>query len=115
MEWLLPLLGGLGIGSLFTSIFNHFVTRKATKDDRWYQERREAYLGLLKALHQAAVQPSEESSKGFALWQTQCNLFGASEVSKYAQAMVDTNDGPREARHNAFEALIRAMRDDLRK
>ena len=113
MNWA-ELVGGLGIGALITSIATHFMTRRAAANDRWYQEKRETYLGLLTALHEAAVRPSDERSKTYALWQTRCDLFGSAIVSRYAQRMVDTNDGPPEEREEAFGELIKAMRADLR-
>ncbi len=113
MEFILPLIAGLGIGSLLTSIANHFMMRRASVNDRLYQEKRTAYLGLLDALHNAAVQPSDENSKAYALWQTRCALFGSTEVMAAAQEMVDTNDAQMEKRNVAFHKLLRAMRVDL--
>jgi hypothetical protein len=115
MEWVIALVGGLGIGSLFTSAATHFMSRRAATDDRWYQEKREAYLGLLSALHVAATNPSDANSKAYALWQTRCSLFGSPDVSKWAQRMVDTNDGPPVERDKAFRGLIEAMRADLKR
>jgi hypothetical protein len=114
MEWLMPLIAGLGIGSLLKSIADYFMARRATASDRWYQEKREAYLGLLNSLHDAAVRPSDASSKAYALWQTRCELFGSKNVASYAQAIVDTNDSPIADRNAAFRHLIEAMRTDLR-
>jgi hypothetical protein len=57
MNWA-ELVGGLGVGSLITSLATQFMTRRAATNDRLFQEKREAYLGLLKALHDAAVEPS---------------------------------------------------------
>jgi len=114
MEWILPLIAGLGIGSLLKSIADHFMARRATANDRWYQDKREAYLGLLSALHKAAIHPSDEHSKDYALWQTHCDLFGSANVSKYAQQIVDTNDSPIAERNDAFRNLIEAMKTDLR-
>jgi hypothetical protein len=113
MEWALPLLAGLGIGSLLNSIADHFMARQANISDRWYQEKREAYLGLLKSLHDAAVYPCDENSKAFALRQTHCELFGSNDVTRYAQAIVDTNDSPRDQRNEAFKNLLQAMKADL--
>jgi hypothetical protein len=113
MNWA-ELIGGLGIGSLIASVVTHFMARRATANDRWYQEKREAYLGLLSALHEAAVRPSNANSKAYALWQTRCDLFGSPTVSRYVQRIIDTNDGPQEARHEAFDGLVKAMRDDLK-
>jgi hypothetical protein len=114
MEWAIGLIGGLGIGSLITSVVTHFMSRRATTSDRWYQEKREAYLGLLTALHDAAVRPSDESSKAYALWQTRCELFGSPTVAKHVQRIVDTND-KRPEREDAFRDLIEAMKADLKK
>jgi hypothetical protein len=66
------------------------------------------------ALHDAAVHPSDESSKAFALWQARCELFGSQDVARYAQAIVDANDDPREQRNDAFESLLQAMKADLK-
>lgn len=113
MEWLLPLIGGLGIGSFLTKVTDHFLNRQSRTRDRLYQEKREAYLGLLDALHRAAVQPSNENSKAYALWQTRVQLFGSPEAAKAAQGIVDTNTGPRDLREQEFKALLDAIRRDL--
>lgn len=113
MELILGLLSGLGIGTFLNSIATHWITRRNSIQDRWYQERREAYLGLLQSLHDAAVAPSEEASKAYALWQTRCDLFGSSAVARAAQQIVETNDGPRSERNAAFQELLTAMRADL--
>lgn len=113
MELVSVLIGGLGIGSVLTAIINHFITRRAVATDRLYAEKREAYVGLLNALHQAAVHPTDENAKHFALWQTRCELFGSKEVATFAQRIVDTDSGPREERNTAFRALLDAMKADL--
>ncbi|AVA23215.1 hypothetical protein [Rhizobium sp. NXC24] len=115
MEWVVPLVGGLGLGSLLKTVIDHFNSRRAVTKDRLYQEKREAYIGLLGALHKAAIQHSNENSKEYALWQTRCQLFGSSEVSRFAQAILDTNDGPRDERDAAFHGLIETMRKDLQR
>lgn len=114
MDWSL-LVGGLGLGALLKSLLDFHQSRRAAVADREYQEKREAYLGLLDALHAAAIEPSDAHSKAYALWQTRCQLFGSPAVVQQAQALVDTNDGPREARHAAFTALLNAMQRDLMK
>ncbi len=49
MEWVLPLLGGLGLGSALKSTIDHIVARRSLTKDRLYGEKREAYIGLLGA------------------------------------------------------------------
>ena len=63
MDWILPLIAGRGLGSIIKSIADHFMSRRASDHDRWYQEKREAYTGLLTALHDAAVRPSDGNAK----------------------------------------------------
>ncbi|KXU78577.1 hypothetical protein [Aeromonas enteropelogenes] len=109
------IVGGLGIGTLLNSIISNVIARSAKRTDRLYEEKRNAYLGLLDALHKAAVHPSDAASKEFALWQTRCNLFGSEEVSRYTQRIIDTNDGPRSERNDAFDGLLKAMKTDLAK
>jgi hypothetical protein len=113
MQIVLGLLGGLGIGSLLASLITHWIGRRASIQDRWYQERREAYLGLLQSLHDAAVAPSDATAKSYALWQTRCELFGSLAVARFAQRIVETNDGPRSERDAVFRNLLAAMRTDL--
>lgn len=109
------LVGGLGIGALLTGVVNYFLNRKLSIENRCYQEKRDAYLGLLEALHRAAVEPSDSSSKSFALWQTRVQLFGAEGVARGVQGIIDTNDGPRAEREKYFRQTIEEMRKDLNK
>jgi hypothetical protein len=113
MQTFLAIFGALGIGAFLSSITTQFMARRASDRNRLYEEKRTAYLGLLDALHNAAVHPSDESSKAYALWQTRCSLFGSPAVTRAAQEMVDTNDAPPERRNEVFQKLLRAMRDDL--
>ena len=115
MEWLSPMLGGLGIGTLLTSIINNLLERNGKKAEKLYQEKREAYLGLLKALHDAAVHPSDENSKAFAFWQARCELFGDENICKAIQGIIDTNEGPRAMRDKYFHEMLVAMKEDLRR
>ena len=114
MEWLLPLVGGLGIGAIFKSIVDYFFSKNTAKKKTQYTEMREAYLGLLNALHKAAVEPSDQNSKEFALWQTKVQLFGSEAVSNAVQGIIDTNDGPRSKRDDFFREMVAEMRKDLK-
>lgn len=112
MEWG-ALLGAFGVGAIFKSVVDEVLSRKNTQEARKYQEKREAYLGLLDALHQAAIAPSNASSKAFALWQTKVSIFGSERASSAVQGMIDTNDGPTEKRQQHFSELLAAIREDL--
>ena len=112
MEWTV-LLGGLGLGAIITKVVDYFLTKKSSKEALLYKEKKEVYFGLLDALHKAAVSPSIENSKNFALWQTRVQLFGTDDVAKSVQGMIDTNEEPKNLRDKYFKELIEGMRKDL--
>jgi hypothetical protein len=113
MESILALIGGLGIGSLLTKIVDYYLNRNTSKRTRLYEEKREAYLGLLDSLSKAAISPSDENSKLFALWQTRVEIFGSKEAAIAVQGIIDTNNGPKADRERYFHSLIQAIREDL--
>lgn len=115
MGWLVPMLGGLGLGAILKSIVDTILSNKAARQKITYTEMRNAYLGLLDALHKAALEPSDKNSKEFALWQTRVQLFGSEEVAIAVQGIIDTNDGPKEKRHEFFEKMIISMKNDMKK
>jgi hypothetical protein len=114
MEWILPLLGGLGIGSIITKLLDHLISLKKDKESRLYQEKRETYLGVLDSLKIAATEPSNENAKAFAYWHARAELFGSYEVAEAIQGMIDTNN-PKdsEKRNMYYTQLLIAMKSDL--
>jgi len=112
LSLLITLIGGIGIGSVIQVVIANRARKKELFENRTYKEMRNSYIGLLNSLHNAAVNPSDRSSKEYALWQTRVELFGSSKVSKYVQDIIDTNPGSQE-RNVAFNSLISSMRADL--
>lgn len=112
LSLLITLIGGIGIGSVIQVVIANRARKKELFENRTYNEMRNSYIGLLNSLHNAAVNPSDKSSKEYALWQTRVELFGSSKVSKYVQDIIDTNPGSQE-RNVAFNSLISSMRADL--
>ncbi len=115
MEWLLPAITGLGLGAVLKSFIDFYINKSTSRKKVQYAEMREAYVGLLDALHKAAIEPSAINAKNFALWQTRIQLFGSSDVQEAVQGIIDTNDGPRTERDKYFNKMIAAMRKDLAK
>jgi hypothetical protein len=107
MELFSGLIGGFGIGTLLTSVVTHFMARRASIDDRWYNEKREAYLGLVAAL--------QSVSGDFPVWHARCALFGSPETLRYAKQVADTPPNAYDARNAAFQKMLEAMRADLRR
>jgi hypothetical protein len=106
-----PLIGalgtGFGIGTVVTAIVNHWLVRRASISDRWYQEKREAYLGLATAL--------QTPTGDVPVWHARCALFGSSEVLKHAAQVAETQVDQYDMRNKAFQNMLEAMRNDLQR
>ena len=76
---------------------------------RNFQEKKEAYVGLLETYHKAAVYRTEEAAKNFAYWQIRCELIAPKTVRDAVQKIVDTNDdlSKRPIAHEKLKELIR--------
>lgn len=104
--------GGLGLGALLNSFVQYRLDERKKKKERLYNERRDAYVGLLESIFNAAVNPSERASKEYALWQTKCDIFGSIDVSIIAAEYANTDPGTEE-RHKAHQLLLAAIRKDI--
>ncbi|MFZ6846207.1 hypothetical protein [Undibacterium sp. RuTC16W] len=113
MDWILPLIGGLGLGAVIKSIIDFFLNKNTARQKIRYTEMRDAYLGLLDALHKAAIEPSDKASKDFALWHIRVQLFGSENVSNAVQGMIDTNSSPKDERDHFYKKMISEMTKDL--
>ncbi len=110
-DWL-ALLGAFGLGSIFTSLVQSWLSSKRALKQRSFDERKEAYVGLLEAYHRAAVEGSDESSKNFAYWQMRCEIVAPENVRQAIQEIIDSNID-RKGRSRAHENLKTSMRRDL--
>ena len=111
IQLLTAIVSGLG-GGLVVAITQAYLAKRNEENKRFFEEKKESYIGLLQSLHQAAVKPSEVNSKEYALWQTRVTLVGSPAVVKHAQGMVDTIPGTAE-RDKCFDGLLLEMRSDL--
>ena len=112
MNDILPLLTAVGIGSLITALVQWWLNQRAKDDERRFNEKQKAYVGLLEAYHRAAVEGTDEAAKAFAYWQMRCELVAPAPVREAISRIVATNDD-KAGRSIAHEALKMAMRTDL--
>ncbi len=104
-------LGGI-LGSFITTAFQYHWNHKSYVTSRNFEEKKEAYIGLLDSYHKAAIEPSDRASKEFAFWQMRCDLVAPSHVRAAIQNIVDTNEN-RDKRYIAHENLKEELRKDL--
>ena len=109
---LLSLLTAFGLGSIATAVIQAFLKRRSDVEDRRFEERKEAYIGLLQAYHRAAVDNDNKAGKEFAYWQMRCELVAPAPVRRAIEEIIASNDD-RAARQVAHERLKSELRADL--
>lgn len=112
MNSILAVLGGLGIGSLLTVLVQSLLQNSQIRSRRAFDEKKEAYVGLLEAFQKAAVDGTDSAAKAFAYWQMRCDLVGSKEVQDAIGEIVESNDD-QERRSIAVLKLKAALRNDL--
>jgi hypothetical protein len=113
MDQTISLLTAFGLGSIVTALVQAWLSRRYTLDERNFQERKSAYIGLLEAYHRAAIEGTDEAAKSFALWQMRCELVAPAPVCNAISQIIATNED-RHGRNIAHENLKIAMRADLK-
>jgi len=112
IELILPLLTAFGLGSIITALVQTWLQNNAATKKRSFEERKQAYVGLLEAYHAAAVQRTDEAAKNFAYWQMRCDLVAPPSVRNAIEKIVESNENV-DARHKAHDQLKNALRSDL--
>jgi len=109
---LISLVTAFGLGSILTILVQAWFARRNKLEDRSFEERKMAYIGLLEAYHRAAVEGTDDAAKNFAYWQLRCELVAPRFVRECVARIVETNENPAE-RAKAHEALKADLRRDL--
>ena len=52
LQIFLTLIGGFGIGTIVTTIVQHILKRKSKKEDQYFQERKEVFIGMLQSIEE---------------------------------------------------------------
>jgi len=101
-------IGGI-VGSLLTTIIQAWLQNKQLHADRVFQEKKEAYIGLLEA-YKVATQKGYDNEKEFAYWSVRCELVASAEIIALIETM-KTSDYV--IQDKAFKGLKTALRKDL--
>jgi hypothetical protein len=108
-------IGGI-IGSLLTTLLQAWFAHRSNLAIRNFQEKKEAYIGFLEALHHSEVERTREASLRAGHWQNRCELVAPKQVRALMDKIFDTNPvsgKPDPKRPYVIEELRKAMRADL--
>jgi len=112
MEWALGLIGGLGIGTLLSTVVNYYLSKKQLVSQKLFQEKRDAYFGMTQALYDAEIEPGPKNEKMFGYYLNIAKIFAHKDVVISAQNIINTDPNTKE-RTGALEKFFDAMRRDL--
>lgn len=107
---ILTFLGGMGVGSIFTTLVKAYLDNKQMLSKRAFEEKRDAYVGYLNIAASSQTMPAQE-----ALWARtaaieRINLCGSPEVVRLLEVV---SKAPPNSPRDTINQLIRAMRLDL--
>lgn len=109
---LATLLGGLGIGSLITTLISYWISNKNSSSEYRRQKKEECYIGILSAYQQAMIEPGERSRIEFLAWDLKVQIFGSKEVSNLVQEFYEV-ENRYEKQYETRKKLVQLMRKDL--
>jgi len=111
---ILPFITAFGLGSVLAGIVQWFFSSHSAIKKRKYDERKEAYVGLLESwVRQQNEEYSETSELDVGHWLLRSQLVASGKVFVLLQKWQDTHPGTEE-RIDTTKRLKSAMRDDLR-
>lgn len=114
MDWIMPLIAGLGIGSILKTIIDSYILRRNFIKDRYYNEKKQSYLNLIESLYLINVDHSTKNLKKFGLYSIHCQLFGHKQVYDLTKKLMETSLEP-ELRNKIINKMIEEMKKDLQK
>jgi hypothetical protein len=108
-------IGGI-IGSLLTTLAQSWLSHRSYVVSRNFQEKKEAYVGLLQAMHDSKVLQTVQAAQYAAHWRNRVELVGSKEVNACIARVAETNPVNGQVHPNRPRFLIElkhAMRQDL--
>ena len=121
MESILPFLSAAGLGGLIgavvTTLLSSWLTRRNALDERRFQEKKDAYVNLLKAINNSQIERTSEAAQVVGHWMNVCDLVASNSVRRWFDPFHETNPpadgGYHPDRPRVFRELKAAMRNDL--
>lgn len=102
-------IGGI-IGSLLTTIAQYWLSQKSNIENRKFQEKKEAYIGLIEAYRMACLKSGLTEKNNFAYWAVRCDFVAPCEIRNLIEQMKTQNYDQQEV---AFDKIRQLMREDL--
>jgi len=109
---MLEYLSAFGIGATVSVLAQFCLTFYKDKRTLQFQEKKEAYCGLIEAIRLVATSPSNENKKMFGHWHIRCELVGNAGVCSAIKRAVESPSGSQK-QELALDDMKSEMRKDL--
>jgi hypothetical protein len=105
---IIQFLSAFGLAAIITALVQAWLSQRADIAKRNFQEKKEAYVGVLDSFRIYFSEESSENQRNVAYWHARCELVASPEVRSILKRMIekDKNAG-------AIDELQIAMRKDL--
>ena len=112
-SWVPALLGGLGLGSLITTVIGMILNQSQERARYLRDKKEQAYIGLLRAYSDAMEHSDEKRRLEFVHWHFQVQLFGGKAVDAIIREFYEQTEYKPGSQIEVRQRLIAAMRQDL--
>ena len=108
----ITLLTAFGAGSVITAFVQWYFNSRTANQTRNFNEKKEAYVGLLEAYREVAIEGTDSAAKNFAYWQLRCELVSPQSLRSAIRQLIESPPNTT-ARQEAHDLLQNEMRLDL--
>lgn len=115
MDWI-QLISAAGLGAIIATVIQSWLTERTAIKQRNFQEKKDAYVGVLNAMHRSEIEQTNDAALYVGHWVNICEIVGNKLVRDCLRRHMNSNpvDGKAHPdRPKVMADLKEAMRKDL--
>lgn len=115
MDWI-QLISAAGLGAIIATITQSWLAERAAIKQRNFQEKKDAYVGILNAMHRSEIEQTSEAALYVGHWSNICEIVGSKTVRDCLKRYMESNPVEGKVhpdRPQVMGDLKEAMRKDL--
>ena len=113
MQNLIEFTVAFGLGSMVTTFIQIWYSTRRDFKARQFAEKRDAFVGFLKAQSDVRALYTRETYMEFHHWRFRCDLVSSKEVRKAIQDVLNPKGARLEEKERAYFTMVTTMHNDL--
>ena len=101
------------LGSMVTTFIQIWYSTRKDFKARQFAEKRDAFVGFLKAQSDVRVLYTRDTYMEFHYWRFRCDLVSSKEVRKAIHDILNPKGASLEEKERAYFTMVTTMRNDL--